>query len=55
VAHNHHRSTFEVLLADVERHFQALAQTPTEVLRHIGSLFAPDEDQDAPLPFAQAA
>jgi len=55
VTHNHHRSTFELLLADVEQHFQALAQTPAEVLRHIGSPFAPDKDQDAPLPLAQAA
>jgi len=55
VTHNHHRSTFEVLLADVERHFQALAQTPAEVLRHIGSPFAPAKDQVAPLSFAQAA
>ena len=55
MTHNHHRRTFEVLLADLERHFQQLAQTPAAVLRHIGSPFAPDEDQDAPLPFAQAA
>jgi len=37
VTHNHHRSTFELLLADVEKHFQALAQAPAEILRHIGS------------------
>ncbi len=37
VTHDHHRSTFELLLADVEQHFQALAQAPTEILRHIGS------------------
>jgi transposase len=43
VTQNHHRSTFELLLADVQQHFQALAQTPTEVLRHIGSPFAPDK------------
>jgi hypothetical protein len=36
-------------------HFQALAQTPAEVLRHIGSPFAPDKDHDAPLSLAQAA
>src|SRR5260221_544374 len=45
----------QLLLADVETHFQALAQTPAEVLRHIGSPFAPDKDQNAPLPLAQAA
>src|SRR5579859_5950862 len=55
VTHNHHRNTFELLLADVEQHFQALVQTPAEVLRHIGSPFAPDKDHDAPLPLAQAA
>lgn len=55
VTHNHQRSTFELLLADLEQHFQALTQTPAEVLRHIGSPFAPDKHQDAPLPLAQAA
>src|SRR5437762_9965593 len=55
VTHNHHRSDFELLLTDVEKHFQALARTPAELLRHIGSSFAPDKDQDAPLPLAQAA
>ncbi len=55
VTHNHHRSTFELLLADVEQHFQALAQAPAAVLRHIGGPFAPDKDQDAPLSLAQAA
>ncbi len=55
VTHNHHRSDFALLLADVEHHFQALAQTPADVLRHIGSPFAPDKDQAVPLPLAQAA
>ena len=55
VTHNHHRDTFELLLADVEQHFQALAQAPTEILRHIGSPFAPHKDQSAPLSLAQAA
>jgi transposase len=55
VTHNHHRGTFELLLADVEKHFQALTLAPTEVLRHIGSPFAPDKDQHAPLSLAQAA
>jgi hypothetical protein len=55
VTHNHHRSTFELLLADVEQHFQALVKTPAEVLRHIGSPFAPDKEQDVPLSLAQAA
>ncbi len=55
VTHNHHRSDFALLLADVEHHFQTLAQTPADVLRHIGSPFAPDKDQAVPLPLAQAA
>lgn len=55
VTHNHHRSTFELLLADTERHFQALGQMPASVLRHIGSPFAPDKDQEVPLSLAQAA
>src|SRR6059058_1024941 len=40
VTHNHHRRTFELLLADLEQHFQTLAQAPTQILRHIGSPFA---------------
>jgi hypothetical protein len=52
VVTHHHRGDFALLLADVETHVQALAQTPTEVLRHIGSPFVPDKDQDAPLSLA---
>jgi DDE superfamily endonuclease len=52
VTHNHHRRTFELLLADLEAHFQTLARTPDEVLRHIGSPFAPDKK--APLPLTHA-
>jgi transposase len=55
VTHNHHRTTFELLLADVEKHFQALAAAPAEILRHIGSPFAPEKDHDALLSLAQAA
>jgi len=55
VTHNHHRSDFALLLADVEHHFQALAHTPADVLRHIGSPFAPDKNQAVPLSLAQAA
>jgi hypothetical protein len=40
---------------DVEKHFQALARTPAAIFRHIGSPFAPEKDQDAPLPLARAA
>ena len=42
VTHNHQRSDFDLLLVDVETHFQALTQTPADVLRHISSPFAPD-------------
>src|SRR5216683_568808 len=47
VTHNHQRSDFDLLLADVETHFQALTRTPDDVLRHIGSPFAPDKEKDA--------
>ena len=53
VTHNHHRSAFDLLLADLETHFQTLARTPAEVLRHIGSPFAPDKE--APLPLTNTA
>ncbi len=49
VTHNHHRSTFDLLLADLEAHFQALARTPAEILRHIGSPFAPDKEKEVSL------
>ena len=55
VTHNHQRRDFALLLADVEHHFQVLAQTPDDLLRHIGSPFAPDKDQAVPLSLAQAA
>ncbi len=44
VTHNHQRPTFELLLADAKEHFQTLARTPADVLRHIDSPFAPDKD-----------
>ncbi|MBO0794513.1 MAG: transposase, partial [Ktedonobacteraceae bacterium] len=44
VTHHHQRRDFALLLADVEHHFLALAQAPADVLRHIGSPFAPDKD-----------
>jgi transposase len=49
VTHNHQRRDFELLLADVNAHFQALTQTPADVLRHIGSPFAPDKEATQPL------
>jgi len=55
VTHNHHRSTFDLLLTDLEAHFQTLARSPAEVLRHIGSPFAPDREKEAPLPLTLAA
>ena len=53
VTHNHHRHTFDLLLTDLETHFQTLARSPAEVLRHIGSPFAPDKE--APLTLTNAA
>ena len=47
VTHTHQRRDFALLLADVNAHFQALTQTPDDVLRHIGSPFAPDKKKDA--------
>jgi transposase len=43
VTHNHHRSDFEALLADARTHFETLTHTPDDLLRHIGSPFAPDK------------
>ena len=53
VTHNHQRNDFALLLADVQTHFQARTPTPADVLRHIGSPFAPDKDATQRL--AQAA
>ena len=53
VTHNHQRRDFDLLLADVNAHFQALTRTPQEVLSHIGSPFAPDKV--APQPQTHAA
>jgi transposase len=53
VTHNHHRSDFALLLADVATHFQALNRTPADILCRIGSPFAPDKN--APQSQAQAA
>ena len=53
VTHNHQRRAFELLIADVEIHFQALTLAPEDVLRHIGSPFAPDKV--APQPQTLAA
>jgi transposase len=43
VTHNHHRIDFEALLADARTHFETLSQSPNDLLRHIGSPFAPDK------------
>jgi Winged helix-turn helix len=45
----------DLLLADVQSHFQALTQNPADVLRHSGSLFAPDKDKDITQPETLAA
>ena len=43
VTHNHQRKDFETLLADARTHFETLSRTPDDLLRHIGSPFAPDQ------------
>jgi len=53
--HTHQRRTFDLLLADRETHVQTLARTPAEILRQIGSPFAPDKEQEASLPPTHAA
>ena len=55
VTHNHQRSSFELLITDVEKHFQALMLNPTTILRQIGSPFAPKLGQDVALTLEQAA
>ena len=55
VTHNHQRSDFDLLLTDVQTHFQTLTQTPTDVLHHIGSPFAPNKDKDGTQSYTQAA
>jgi transposase len=55
VTHNHQRSDFDLLLTDVQTHFQTLTQTPTDVLCHIGSPFAPNKDKDVTQSYTQAA
>ncbi len=55
VTHNHQRRTFDLLLADLETHFKTLARTPAEILRHIGSPFAPGKEKEASLPPTHAA
>jgi hypothetical protein len=42
VTHNHQRRDFESLLADARTHFEMLTRTPDDLLRHIGSPFAPN-------------
>jgi transposase len=44
VTHNHHRKDFESLLTDARAHFESLTRTPDDLLRHIGSPFAPAKE-----------
>jgi transposase len=53
VTHNHQRTDFESLLADARTHFETLTRTPDDLLRHIGSPFAPDKE--ATQPYTHAA
>ena len=43
VTHNHQRRDFDSLLADATTHFETLSRSPDDLLRHIGSPFAPDK------------
>jgi hypothetical protein len=54
VTQNYHRSTFDLLFADLEAHVQTPARTPAEVLRHIGSPFAPEKRKEVSLLHTQA-
>jgi hypothetical protein len=42
VTHTHQRKDVDSLLADARTHVETLARTPNDLLRHIGSPFAPD-------------
>ena len=48
VTHNHQRKDFELLLTDARTHFETLTRTPDDLLRHIGSPFAPDKQRNRP-------
>ncbi len=48
VTHNHHRTDFATLLADLEAEFDALAHNPAAALAHIGSPFALDDQPTQP-------
>jgi transposase len=49
VTHNHHRTAFDQLLADLEAEFATLATSPRAVLAHIGSPCALVDDPAPPL------
>jgi len=51
ITHNHQRVTLDLLRQDAEQHFAQLSEHPQEVLQHIGSPFALDE-QFIPEPLA---
>ncbi|HEX4205314.1 MAG TPA: transposase [Ktedonobacteraceae bacterium] len=46
VTHNHQRMDFASLLSDARAHLDMLARTPDDLLRHIGSPFAPAKRPD---------
>jgi transposase len=52
VTHNHQRTTFAALLADIRAHFETLRQHPDLVLRQIGSPFAEQVTAAQPWPCA---
>lgn len=48
VTHNHQRTDLDTLIEDGKAHFTTLSENPADVLRHIGSPFAPDEQSACP-------
>jgi hypothetical protein len=52
VTHNHQRTTFAALLADIQAHFQTLSRHPELVLRQIGSPYADQVPAAQPLAYA---
>lgn len=52
VIHHHHRKAFESLLSDVRTHFDTLTRTPGDLLRYIGSPFAPARPVQSSAPTA---
>jgi DDE superfamily endonuclease len=55
VTHHHHRKDFESLLAAARTHFETLSRSPDDLLRHLGSPFAPDKHPTQPQALAASS